>query len=355
MALHELPRLAPRAATAACRFIAPRRVVQFRSSSTAIETPPPSPSADLDDLDPLSSFATPGPSEDIINAFDPVKRSQSRASELPPSRYQFRPPKYYRGPLHPHQPPPASSPTSREFVPGPFSIPRLQQTYETTIAPDLLALTYSHIPPGTPTPERAPRLRAWDNSSPYYANRAARGPRGNSVLRLLKKPTTFRTIPRISQITVHSMTGKTVTNSGYLHVAGLVLQSITGVRSEVHKSRHNVAPWGLRQHKAISVTATLRGEGMLEFLSKVVEVVLPRLKEWRGVKGSSGDSSGNISFGLRADDVAMFPEVEVNYDMYPPEMIPGCHVTVHTTATNDRDARLLLSALGVPFHGKFVD
>jgi large subunit ribosomal protein L5 len=71
--------------------------------------------------------------------------------------------------------------------------------------------------------------------------------------------------------------------------------------------------------------------------------------------GTTGDSSGNISFGFNREGAILFPEVEINYDMYPPKMIPGFHVAVKTTAKSDRHARLLLSAMGVPFYGKLVD
>ena len=60
-------------------------------------------------------------------------------------------------------------------------------------------------------------------------------------------------------------------------------------------------------------------------------------------------------FGLEPDMVGMFPEVEVNYDAYPPRMIPGMHVTIHTSASTDKDARLLLQQMGVPFYGKIVN
>jgi len=53
--------------------------------------------------------------------------------------------------------------------------------------------------------------------------------------------------------------------------------------------------------------------------------------------------------------VALFPEIQVNYDMYPPHYLPGCHLTIHTSARNDKDARVLLSSIGIPFHGKFVN
>ncbi|KAI9750574.1 MAG: hypothetical protein M4579_006403 [Chaenotheca gracillima] len=308
-----------------------------------------------EDVDQPTSHGLPGPSEETIKEFDPVNRSRARRRPLPPSRYQFRPPKYYRGPLHPHQPPPPSDPSSREFIPGPFTLPRLQQTYESTIEPDLLTLTYTHQIPGTVAPPRTQRLRSWDDSSPYFANRPLRGPRGGDVLRLLKRPTTFRNVPELERITVHSFVKQATESSAALHVAGMVLQAITGARATSCKSKHNVSGWNLREGKFLSVKSEIRGEEMYHFLSRCVDIVMPRIKDYRGVKGSSGDSSGNISFGLTPDAVALFPEVEVNYDMYPAKMIPGAHVTIHTSATNDREARLLCRAVGIPFVGKYVD
>ena len=109
--------------------------------------------------------------------------------------------------------------------------------------------------------------------------------------------------------------------------------------------------WEARKDKWTSVTATLEGEDMYHFLAKVIEIVLPRIKDYKCVAGTSGDSSGNISFGLSPEEMALFPEVEVNYDMYPTEMMPGCHITVQTSAVTDREARLLLMTMGVPLQG----
>lgn len=94
---------------------------------------------------------------------------------------------------------------------------------------------------------------------------------------------------------------------------------------------------------------------MYHFLDKVVNVVMPRIKDWRGVRATTGDNSGNLTFGFEPEVVSTFPEIENNYDAYPPKMIPGLHITVHTTARADKDARLLLEAFGVPFYGKVVD
>ena len=240
-----------------------------------------------------------------------------------------------------------------------------------------MTLTYNHLPPGYRPPPRGPRLREWDDSSPYHKNRPRRGPRGGDVLRLLKKPTTFHNVPRLERVTVHSMVKQAMENSAHLHIAGMVVQAITSVRATACKAKHTVANWGLREKKFIAVKAEMRGEDMYHFLSRCVDVVLPRVKDWPGVKGSSGDSSGNITFGLTPEAIKHFPEIEVNYDMYayflyleegrkkktntdpenryPPQMIPGLHITIHTTATNDREARLLLGAIGIPFYGKRVD
>lgn len=231
------------------------------------------------------------------------------------TRYQFRPPRFYRGPLHPHQPPRPSDPASREFYAGPFSLPRLEQTYHDTFAPDLMTLAYAHFPPGTQPHKKPQRLREWVGESPYFKNRPLRGPRGGDVLRLLRKPITFRNVPKLERITVHTMVKGAIEDSAHLHVAGMVLQAITNVRATAHATKKSVAAFGLRANQYVSVTTDLYSENMYHFLSKVVDVVMPKIKDWKGVQGSSGDSAGNIAFGLTPEEVALFPEIEVNYDM----------------------------------------
>ncbi|KAL6706716.1 54S ribosomal protein L7, mitochondrial [Coniothyrium glycines] len=351
MAMRELPL---RAASALCRDARPAaRAVHAVSRRNA------SSEASVRDIEDSSSHAIPPPAEDLVQDFDPVARSRLRRrgnNHLPPGRYQYRSPKYYRGPLHPHQPPPEADPSSRLFQPGPFGLPRLEQTYQSTIASDLLALTYQHYPPGYRAPKTDQRLREWQGASPYFKNRPLRPPRGKGeVLRLLNEPRTFRNIPKITQVTIHSMVPEAQENSANMHVAGMVLQAISNVRVESHKARHNVVGWGLRKGRYVSVTSTMEREDASHFLEKLIDVVLPRIKEWRGVPGSSGDGHGNMSFGLTPDQVALFPEIEVNYDAYPPKMIPGCHITICTDATSNKDARLLLQSIGLPFYGKLND
>lgn len=103
-------------------------------------------------------------------------------------------------------------------------------------------------------------------------------------------------------------------NSAYLHIAGMVLQAISNVRAEPHKARQSVIQWALRKGKYVSLTTEMEREDAQHFLSKLIDVVLPKIKEWRGVPETTGDGSGNMTLGLTPEQVAMFPEIEVNYD-----------------------------------------
>ena len=114
---------------------------------------------------------------------------------------------------------------------------------------------------------------------------------------------------------MHSFPKEVVSNSAYLHVAGLVLQSITNVRATVHRARKSIANYNVRERQAISVSCDLRGEDMYCFLAKLVDVVMPKIKEYKGASGGSGDGSGNLAFGFSSETVGGFPEIEVNYDM----------------------------------------
>lgn len=137
------------------------------------------------------------------------------------------------------------------------------------------------------------------------------------MLRLLRKPIRFNNIPQVERITIHSYVKNAAhENSSWLHVAGMAVQAISNMRVETFKSKSSVGTWGIAPGRdTVAVKAELRGETMYHFLGKLIDVVLPRIKDWQGVKGSSGDSSGNITFGLDPENVALFPEIEVNYDM----------------------------------------
>ena len=120
----------------------------------------------------------------------------------------------------------------------------------------------------------------------------------------------------LERVTVHAYCkGAIHGGSAFIHVAGMVLQAITNVRVTTHKSKTGEASWGLIKGKqTVSMTADLKGENMYHFLTKLVSVVMPKIKDWKGLRATTGDSSGNLSLGLTPDVVSSFPEVEVNYD-----------------------------------------
>lgn len=189
-----------------------------------------------------------------------------------------------------------------------------------------MTLTYLHKPPGFVAPVKAPRLREWDDSSPYHKGRPLRGPRGGDVLRMLEHDITFRNVPRIIGVTVHSFVKGAKDNSAYLHAAGLLLQAVTGVRPHVHFVKHNHARFGLREGTPMSLVSAIWGREAWSFFDKCINLVFPKIKDWPGIDATSGDESGNISFGFDAPEVALFPEVEVNYDSKSDVLAPGTSV-----------------------------
>lgn len=113
---------------------------------------------------------------------------------------------------------------------------------------------------------------------------------------------------------MHSFLEEAGLDAARVQVAGMIMQAITNVRATVFRAKHSIVNFNLRKGNPCSVGVELRGEDMYDFLAKVVEVVMPRIKDYRGVSGKSGDSSGNIAWGFGPDTVGTFPEVEVNYD-----------------------------------------
>ncbi|KAG6010772.1 hypothetical protein E4U21_004160 [Claviceps maximensis] len=309
----------------------------------------------LADLESTTTFTSSAPDQQAIEAFKSAATQSAKDRKLPGNRYQYHPPKYYRGPLHPVQIPKSSDPTARDFVPGPFSFPRLRHTYDSTIAPDLMTMTYQHSAPGIAAPEsQKGTLREWDGSSPYHKNRPRRGPRGggSSRLGILERDVKWNNIPEIEAVTINSYAPKASQNKEYLHVARAVVQAISGAYPEVTTVKHHIIQWSVRKGDKAGAKVTLRGGAAYEFVDKLVTLVLPKIKDWPGIKASTGDDSGNLAFGMMPAWMAYFPEIEFNYDMYPPKLMPGCDIFIHTTGTSDRQGRLLLQALGFPFHGK---
>lgn len=170
-------------------------------------------------------------------------------------------------------------------MPGPFNFPRLKQTFQSTVASDIMTLAYKHVPPGTPAKPTPQRLRSWDDSSPYHKNRGLRGPRGSPVLPLLERDITFTNIPEIKEIAIDCYAPAGIKDPYYLIVARSVLLALTGTMPEITKTKSNVVQWGVRAGDRGGVKTTLYGNAAYEFFDRCVHMVFPRIKDWQGIRG----------------------------------------------------------------------
>jgi large subunit ribosomal protein L5 len=150
-------------------------------------------------------------------------------------------------------------------------------------------------------------------------------------------------VPRLSKIVVNVGLGEATANTKLLDKAAEELALITGQKPAIRKARKSVANFKLRAGQAIGAMVTLRGERMWEFFDRLVNVSLPRVRDFKGVSPRAFDGRGNYSLGIR--EQIIFPEVD--YDKV--ERITGMNVTVCTTARNDAEGKALLQQLGLPF------
>jgi large subunit ribosomal protein L5 len=153
-------------------------------------------------------------------------------------------------------------------------------------------------------------------------------------------------VPRLVKINVNMGLGEAIANAKLLDIAAEELAAVTGQRPVVTKAKKSIAAFKLRQGMPIGVTVTLRGDRMYEFLDRLVNVALPRVRDFRGVSTRSFDGRGNYTLGLR--DQLIFPEI----DYGKVDKARGMNVTVVTTAKTDDEAFALLSLLGMPFAKK---
>ena len=157
------------------------------------------------------------------------------------------------------------------------------------------------------------------------------------------KYTNVMAVPKLEKIVVNMGLGEAVANAKIMDVAVDELGRITGQRAVVTRAKKSIANFKLRQNMPIGAAVTLRGDRMYEFLDRLVSVVLPRVRDFRGVSTRSFDGRGNYTMGLR--DQLIFPEI--SYEKV--DKIRGMNVTIVTTARSDDEARELLKQLGVPF------
>ena len=149
--------------------------------------------------------------------------------------------------------------------------------------------------------------------------------------------------PRLDKIVVNMGLGEAIQNGKILDASLEQLGQITGQKPVVTKARKSIANFKLRQGQSIGAMVTLRGDRAYEFLDRLVNVALPRVRDFKGVSPKAFDGKGNYTLGIR--EQIIFPEI--NYDQV--ERIKGLNVTVVTTARNDEEGRALLRLLGMPF------
>jgi large subunit ribosomal protein L5 len=150
-------------------------------------------------------------------------------------------------------------------------------------------------------------------------------------------------VPKLEKIVINMGLGEAIANAKILDVAVDELGRIAGQRPVITRAKKSIANFKLRQNMPIGAAVTLRGDRMFEFLDRLTSVVLPRVRDFRGVSMKSFDGRGNYTLGLR--DQLIFPEI--SYEKV--DKIRGMNVTIVTTARSDDEARELLRQFGMPF------
>ncbi len=150
-------------------------------------------------------------------------------------------------------------------------------------------------------------------------------------------------VPRLHKIVLNMGVGEATQNAKIIDPAAGELGQITGQKPVITRAKKSIAAFKVREGMPIGVMVTLRGDRMYEFLDRLVNVALPRVRDFRGVPTKAFDGRGNYTLGLR--DQLVFPEI----DYAKVEKMKGMNVTIVTTARNDDQARALLRGLGMPF------
>lgn len=153
-------------------------------------------------------------------------------------------------------------------------------------------------------------------------------------------------IPRITKVVVNIGVGEALENAKALEAAVEDMVKITGQKPIITKARMSIANFKLREGRLIGTKVTLRGDRMWAFLDRLINVALPRVRDFRGISANAFDGRGNYTLGLK--DQLVFPEIE--YDKI--DKLRGMEVTIVTSAKNDDEARAMLQLLGMPFSKK---
>jgi large subunit ribosomal protein L5 len=150
-------------------------------------------------------------------------------------------------------------------------------------------------------------------------------------------------VPKIKKVVVNVGVGEALDNAKALDAAVSDITLITGQKPVITKARKSIANFKLREGRAIGVKVTLRGERMWSFLDRLMNIALPRVRDFRGISADAFDGRGNYTLGIR--EQLVFPEIE--YDKI--EKLRGLEVSIITTARTDEEGRQLLQLMGMPF------
>jgi large subunit ribosomal protein L5 len=168
----------------------------------------------------------------------------------------------------------------------------------------------------------------------------------NEIVAELKKAFEFKNVnmvPKVEKISVNMGVGAATQNKAILDFAVKDLTAITGRKPIITKAKKSISNFKLREGMPIGCKVTLRGEVMYEFLDRLISIVMPRIRDFRGISQKSFDGRGNYTFGIKEQTV--FQEIE--YDKI--DSVRGMDISIVTSAKTDEEGRELLSALGMPF------
>jgi large subunit ribosomal protein L5 len=150
-------------------------------------------------------------------------------------------------------------------------------------------------------------------------------------------------LPKIEKVVINMGVGEAIQNAKLLDTAAEELSTISGQKPVITRAKKSIASFKLREGQAIGTMVTLRGDKMYEFLDRLINIALPRVRDFRGVPTKSFDGRGNYTLGIR--DHLIFPEIDAG----KVDKSKGMNITIVTTAKNDEQARFLLRELGMPF------
>jgi large subunit ribosomal protein L5 len=155
-------------------------------------------------------------------------------------------------------------------------------------------------------------------------------------------------VPRIEKVVVNMGLGEAIQNIKVLEAAAEELSQITGQKAVITKAKKSIAQFKLREGMPIGVMVTLRRDRAYEFLDRLINVALPRVRDFKGVSAKAFDGRGNYTLGIR--EQLIFPEI----DLEKIDKVKGLNITIVTSARTDEEGRALLAGMGMPFRKQSV-